>query len=41
MLAEYDHSGNQETTIAEVRTMTNEGYDSIRLQDLRNHAKND
>ena len=37
-LAEYDHLNDPEPSIAEIRVSSNETYDNLRLQDLREQA---
>ena len=41
MLAEYDICSQPEMSIREIRIITNDGHDSLHLQDLRRHAEND
>lgn len=41
ILAERDPSGNPDTTIAEIRTISSGQQESIRLRDLRDHTEQD
>jgi len=41
MLAEYDMYSQPELSIREIRIVTNDGHDSLHLQDLRRHAADD